>query len=548
MKEVNNDGFETKFKLETRKNIRDRLYKCIKIFHSKVKGVKMLLKLFLKHEILYQMKSERIFFTVILFLTLFFSIFTFRVIDFQKQLNDYLSEVQFAEETIRKAENFSHINPMAIHRPLVFSIYNQGFQFNRVISIRFFETIERTESINEDVNLVFLGKSRIDITFFITFFLSLFILLISYDSVNGEKKSGTLRLQMTYPIKRQSIILKKILGGWLFVTITFTLPFIISLFILIIIYGALLTGSFFLCAFFYWFLVLLFTFFFCMLGILISVCTTSTDRSLVFCLLSWMLLCIVLPISWDHIISRNLYSDQLSQLRRIIVDNRIKANEVSQNFNFGDLMYMQNNGRKLNRVSIFSFESVYETHYRYQKYLYDNMTPAIFDTEYAVDNVQRKLINIENTKSRVFFFNPIVLFQNLCNLITGNSRADYLRFLQDGRSIRNSLLDTGATNGWLFDYRYLAIYSDPHLMWDEDDFWQKYKTMDMSDIVNQIDILVGNADAFKFELPIIKNYEQPNPTFYEIFIKIVEVLSLFVTNILALWIITWYKFMRFDVR
>ena len=509
----------------------------------------MIIKLFLRHEILNLLKSKRILLTVIMFLILFASIFTVRVIDYQKQINEYISEVMIAEDAMRDVPNYSHLNPRAMHRPMLFSIYNQGFKFNRVISILFFEAIENSISINEGVNLVYFGKNNIDITFLITFFLSLFILLISYDSVNGEKKSGTLRILMAYPVKRQSFILKKMLGVFIFVTFAFTFPFLLSLFVLIIIYGSLLTGSFFLSAFFYWFLTLLFIFFFCMFGILMSVCTTSPDRSLVFCLLSWMLLCIILPICWENIISRKLYANQLNHLKRTVIDRRSIAEEIYNNFEWeGNIAYITGNSRNTNKVELFSFTRIYQMHYRLQKYLYDSVSPAIFDIETAADDVQRKFINIDNTKNRLFFFNPIVLFQNMSNLIAGNSRADYLKFLQDGRSIRNDLTGTGVKEGWLFDYRYFAMYEDENLMWDEDVFWHKYMTIDIEELSQELSMLLENAKKFSFDLPAIRRYEQPNLSFGEIFNKIIEVLALLIASILALLIITWYKFMRYDVR
>ena len=509
----------------------------------------MILKYFLEHELINMLKSKRIFLTVIMFLILFASIFIVRVVNYQKQINEYLSEVMLAEDAMKNLPNYSHINPKAINRPLVFSIYNQGFQFNRVISILFFEAIENSESINEGVNLVYFGKNNIDITFLITFFLSLFILLISYDSVNGEKKTGTLRLLMTYPIKRQSFILKKMLGVFIFVSFTFTFPFALSLFILLFMYGSLLTGSFFLSAFFYWFLVLLFIFFFCMLGIFLSVCTTSPDRSLVFSLLTWMLLSIILPICWENIISRKLYANQLNHLKRTVIDRRLIAEEIHSNFEWdGNIVHITGNSRNTNKVELFSFTRMYQMHYRLQRYLYDFMSPAIFDVETAADNIQRKLINIENTKNRIFFFNPIVLFQNMSNLIAGNSRSDYLSFLSDGRSIRNDLTGTGVKEGWLFDYRYFAMYDDENLMWDEDVFWHKYMTIDIEELSQELSMLLENAKKFSFDLPAIRRYEQPNLSFGEIFNKIIEVLALLIASILALLIITWYKFMRYDVR
>ena len=281
-----------------------------------------MIKILLNHEILNLLKSKRVYWTVCMFILLFTSIFVVRLIDYQKQLNQYIDDVRQTEESLQNATNYSYINPRAIQQPIIFSIYNEGFKIPRVLNIQYYDPITYTATLNEENNMFFIDNNQLDITFLITFFLSLFILLISYDSINGEKQVGTLRLMLTFPLKRQSFILKKMLGVFIFVGFTFTLPYILSLITLIVIYANLLTINFFLSAFFYWFLVMLFILFFSLLGIFISCCTRNPNRSLVYSLLIWILFSIVLPISWDYIISPKLYNDKVTELERIHLDKR----------------------------------------------------------------------------------------------------------------------------------------------------------------------------------------------------------------------------------
>jgi len=504
----------------------------------------MILKAFLKHEILNLLKSRRVYLTVLLFLVLFASVFVVRVMDYQRQINNYLADVRQADEAMLNPSNYSHINPRAIHQPAIFSIYNQGFLFNRVINIVFYDPITSSVAYNEERNLLFSENNKLDITFLITFFLSLFTLLISYDSVNGEKQTGTLRILLTFPIKRQSFILKKILGIFIFVAIAFTIPYTLSLICLMLIYANLLTSFFFLSAFFYWFLVILFIFFFSLLGILLSVSTVYPSRSLVYCLLTWMLLCIVLPTSWNYIISPKLFDDRIDQLIQIYDDKLAEANTIynkpPQEINFFSGKFVRISYRQSAEFEISCFQGEYEHFYLFLKYIYDTYYPASREVEHAIDNVIRMRINIEKTKSRVFFFNPIVLFNGISNDISGNSRSDYLEFLNKGRAIRENLVNTGFRDGWLFNYGFLALTADENLLGKREDF----------DFRNfgKIDTIIADAEPFTFDMPIIMRYDQPNPTFGEIFSRIAVVLTIFVASILALWILTWYRFMKFDVR
>jgi len=511
-----------------------------------------MLKTLLAHELLNILKSRRVYWTVLIFLLLFASVFIVRITDYQKQLNQYIADVKVADEAQQNAKNYSYINPMAIKQPLVFSIYNEGLKIARVIGIQYYEPILSSTSINEEVNLLYIKNTKLDITFLITFFLSLFILLISYDSVNGEKQLGTLRIIMTYPLKRQSFILKKILGVFIFVAFTFSIPYLLSLIVLVVIYANLLTLSFFLSAFFYWFLVLLFIFFFTLMGIFISTCTTNPNRSLVYSLLTWILFAIILPISWDYIAVPRLYNDTLTTMRRNYLD---KYEEGRQIMHFrvppeADLYktsHLNWNGTFYNS-DVWGFPDTYDKHHRYQEYIYENYYPISRATELLRDEAYRKQISIDNQKNWIFFYNPIVLFENLSAKIAGNSREDYLRFLQDSRVIRDELVNIGISEGWLMDKRFTSIFKD-----FEFDSWEDMMSgytgeQDESLFWGWFYNLTNSAEPFSFDMPPIRKYEQPVYTFGEIFARIWQYLVLFVVSIVVLWLMTWRKFMTYDVR
>ena len=94
--------------------------------------------------------------------------------------------------------------------------------------------------------------------------------------------------------------------------------------------------------------------------------------------------------------------------------------------------------------------------------------------------------------------------------------------------------------GWLFDYRFLAVVADENLLSNR----EEYENVSMRELRATVD----NAERFSFEMPVIRRYDQPNPTFGEIFNRIAVVLGLFVGSILVMWVLTWVNFMRYDVR
>jgi len=321
----------------------------------------------------------------------------------------------------------------------------------------------------------------------------------------------------------------------------------------VFIYTNLLTASFFLSAFFYWFLVLLFIFFFCLLGIFLSICTTNPNRSLVYCLLAWIMLCIILPISWDYIASPKLFDDEMVQLRRVHADKQRQVQRVLQEVPDEMNLHMTthlmwNSGHGIYQERVWTFTEAYQRRYLFLRYVYENYFPASREVEQAMDEIQRKRIGIDNIKSLVFFFNPIVLFNDIGARIAGNSRADYLRFLHAGREIRDDLVNLGIREGWLFDYRFFAYYADENQPGSWEPWGERAAVEGWDTVWVDIQAVMGRLERFSFDMPFIRRYEQPNPTFGEIFSRIAVVLVMFVVSILILWICTWYKFMRYDVR
>ena len=60
--------------------------------------------------------------------------------------------------------------------------------------------------------------------------------------------------------------------------------------------------------------------------------------------------------------------------------------------------------------------------------------------------------------------------------------------------------------------------------------------------------MMDTATPYGFEMPFVRRYEQPNPSFGVVFLRIAGVLGIFVVSIMGMWICTWYKFLGYDVR
>ena len=70
---------------------------------------------------------------------------------------------------------------------------------------------------------------RIDLVFIFQFVLSLLALLFAYDTIAGEREAGTLRLTMSHPIRRGSILGAKYLGAMICLILPLIISFAIAL-------------------------------------------------------------------------------------------------------------------------------------------------------------------------------------------------------------------------------------------------------------------------------------------------------------------------------
>ncbi len=139
------------------------------------------------------------------------------------------------------------------------------------------------------------GLWDIDLAFLISFIFSFMAVVLTYDSVCGEKEQGTLKLLMSTGTSRSTIVLSKILAA----IITLCIPLVIGLLIncLYLNFSGVITLNMefiLVIILFFLFSILLLLFFTC-LGVLVSSLTRQSITSLVMLLLFWVAFVIIIP-------------------------------------------------------------------------------------------------------------------------------------------------------------------------------------------------------------------------------------------------------------
>jgi ABC-type transport system involved in multi-copper enzyme maturation permease subunit len=72
----------------------------------------------------------------------------------------------------------------------------------------------------------------LDLEFIVKIILSLFAVLFTFDAISGEKELGTLKLNLSNPMKRSSFIIGKLIGNFILLIIPFIVPLLMGLLIL----------------------------------------------------------------------------------------------------------------------------------------------------------------------------------------------------------------------------------------------------------------------------------------------------------------------------
>ncbi|MCE5269905.1 ABC transporter permease subunit [bacterium] len=168
-------------------------------------------------------------------------------------------------------------------------------------------------------NFLLASGQALDWSLIIGLVLSFFALVMVYDSVSGERESGTLRLCLSNSVSRTTFLTAKFLGGFIAIAWALAVGLLVHL-LLLRLFGAL---AFSLRD---WMVIgatlalsLVYVAVFLLLGLLISTRTRESAASLVLCLICWALLVIVIPGSGGYIATRLTdveQPDQASQQAR----------------------------------------------------------------------------------------------------------------------------------------------------------------------------------------------------------------------------------------
>ena len=227
--------------------------------------------------------------------------------NYQARLKDYHTARTMTEERLRQYQNvdgftyrplweFSGIGFEEHKPPTPLGIFVRGLEMTLGRSIPTGYTKQqrlRQSPVEAEPTLgVF---PPLDLGLVVQLVLSLFVLLLSYDAVCGEKEGGTLRLISSFSLPRSQLLIGKSLGVLLPALTVFGLPLLLGISIMLLVGGIQLSGA-------EWIrlslVLLLFGIYLAVMvlaGVSASSMTYNSATSFIFLLTFWVVTVVVMP-------------------------------------------------------------------------------------------------------------------------------------------------------------------------------------------------------------------------------------------------------------
>jgi ABC-type transport system involved in multi-copper enzyme maturation permease subunit len=258
----------------------------------------------IRREILNGFLSLRLPFTLLLVTAVMASAAFLFLEDYQQQLADYDRNIQ---DNIQKVDqradggsfalaNVFSLNHQWVYRtPSRLAFLAAGHEKNipNALEVNAFTIRNPTKRLRQ--NSFLRWAEDLDWAFVISVIMSFAAIVLVYDSISGERESGTLRLSMSNPVPRSTVILGKYLGTMIMLIIPLLVGMLVSMIIIITSGKVNLAGADWVRILVTALLSLLYLSIFVLLGLFISSSLRSSAASLVLLLLAWTVIVVVIP-------------------------------------------------------------------------------------------------------------------------------------------------------------------------------------------------------------------------------------------------------------
>jgi ABC-type transport system involved in multi-copper enzyme maturation permease subunit len=347
--------------------------------------------------------------------------------------------------------------------PLGFLSIGSDKELGNTISAISFREVPREAVGQSGGNFLMDMFPSLDIALIIRVVLSLLALLLAYDAISGEREMGTLAVTLANPIPRHQVLLGKVLGGMISITIPLAAGLLTGL-LVVVFYGSasldssawIHIGLVFLCSLLY-----LSSIF--MMGILVSARTRRSATSLVVLLFIWVVLVMLWPNMGSYVARQAMKVEDKS-----VVDTKREALErelAGEIDRFSDKQRWEAGLRppslyrfvKGSRNTGFSGDVPYPSTLQYLnreqmiwflegiKYIVPlqiEYADKVWELYRVYEEELRRQVAFSENLSRI---SPAWTYYNAISVLAGTDYGAYTRFMDQARRYRNQLVSYSNT-------------------------------------------------------------------------------------------------------
>ncbi|HUF08643.1 MAG TPA: ABC transporter permease subunit [Rhodothermales bacterium] len=215
--------------------------------------------------------------------------------EYRHSVDQYNTAIQLNDRELAGETSWWGVESRVYRRPDPMQVFVSGVDYDvgRLSEISTWNEVKLQNSAYSDDSLFAIFRF-VDFTFIVQIVLSLFAILFTYDSINGERETGTLKLSLANAVPRPRYVLAKFVGAWVGLTIPVLIPILLAVLVVLLVGLPMSADNWAKLAAFLGVSVLYFTFFIA-LGIFVSAITRRSSVSFLILLVIWVALVLIIP-------------------------------------------------------------------------------------------------------------------------------------------------------------------------------------------------------------------------------------------------------------
>ena len=330
-----------------------------------------MLRTLIRQELLSLMMSARFLAAVVITLLLVVANTVVLLDEHENRVASYRQQETIHRQKAESAETYSFLKLFVERPPNPLSLFSAGLDKRLGTTVEIYHgsvpTLSSVSSRNLEnpyLNLF----SQIDLVSIFQVVLSLLALLFAYDAIAGDWESGTLRLVLSHPVRRGSILFAKYIAAMVCLLLPVLMSLLMVMIQLSLARSIQLNTDDFLRIGGISFTTIVYLSVFYLIGLLISTATRRAATSLILCMFFWVVLVLVYP-NWsrftlnpvgDMHAERQSASQQIEQIweesdreeRRFLANSPLEGEPPKFNLGYSGSSYRSDRKHGFNMMKV----------------------------------------------------------------------------------------------------------------------------------------------------------------------------------------------------